>query len=109
MAALVVVDLSNPQTITLVCNVSISIIGASYSRFNFFPQVVEDFLKVSMVGDLHVVEFHLLTFRSGCRHLAPVSWRWPSLKVLLSAPVSWCWKIECHLVASLENTLLGFG
>ena len=27
----------------------------------------------------------------------------------LSAPVSWCWKIECHLVASLENTLLGLG
>ena len=51
-----------------------------------FPQVLDDFLKASMIGDLH--------FRFGCPHLAPVSWRW---------------KIECHLVASSENTLLGCG
>ena len=26
-----------------------------------------------------------------------------------SAPISWCWNMECHLVAFLEDTLLGFG
>ena len=50
-----------------------------------------------------------LTFRIGYPHLASVSSCWLSLKVHHSAPVSWCWKIECHLVASLEDTLLGFG
>ena len=39
-----------------------------------------------------------LSFRFECHHLASVS-----LKVRLSAPVSWCWKILCHLLAALEN------
>ena len=50
-----------------------------------------------------------LTFRFGCPHLAPVSWRGLSVKIHLSAPESWCWKMECKLVASLENTLFGLG
>ena len=28
-------------------------------RDSIFPQVLEDFLEVLMVGDLHIVEFHL--------------------------------------------------
>ena len=50
------------------------------------------------------------TFRISYPHLArSVSWRGLSLKIHLSAPVSKCWKIDHHLVASLENPLLGFG
>ena len=78
-------------------------------RDSTFPHVLEDCLKLSMVGDLHVVEFHLWPSDLDVLPLAPVPWRWPSLKVHLSVPVSWCWKIECHVVASLENTLINFG
>ena len=50
-----------------------------------------------------------LSFRFDCRHLAPVSWCSLNLQIHQSAPVCWCSKIECHLVATLENVLLGLG
>ena len=59
MAAFIVVDIKNPQINTLVFNASIPIGGAFSARFDFFLQILKDSLKVSMIGDLHVVEFHL--------------------------------------------------
>ena len=36
----------------------------------------------------------------------PISMPSPRSSFLhLSVPISWCWKIDCHLVASVENTL----
>ena len=53
-----VVDKNNPQINTLVIRASIPNAGASSTKFNF-PQVLEDLLEVSMVGDLHLVELRL--------------------------------------------------
>ena len=73
-----------------------------------FLQVLEDFLKVSKIGDLHVVE---LQIRPSDLDVL-TSLQFPGAGWACKLPlrkVSWCSKIECHLVASLENTLLGFG
>ena len=69
------------------------------------PQVLEDLLKVSIVGDLlfeafQPCPFDLTVITSRCSL---------HLQIHHSAPVSWCSKIECHLVTALENMLLGLG
>ena len=70
--------------------------GASSTRFNLCRR----FLKTSS-------NYPTLSCRFECPHLAKVPWCWLSLQIHHSAPVSWCSKIECHLVAALENMLLG--
>ena len=65
--------------------------------FQLLSQFLDDFFKESMVGDLHIVQFQLCPF---------------DLNVITSLQLpgtGWCWKIECHLVAALENMLLGLG
>ena len=62
-----------------------------------------------MVEDLHIVEFQTLSFRFDRHHFAPVSWCSLSLQIHPSAPVAWCLKTDCHIVATLENVVLGLG
>ena len=104
MAASVVVDIKNLQINTLVFKASIQIIGASSTRFNFFGKFLKTFSRYVDGRRFACCGIPKLTFRFGCPHLAPVSWRGPSSKVHLSAPVSWCWKIGCHLVLPLLRT-----
>ena len=81
-----------------------------FCEIQLFLQILEDFLKVPIIGCLHIVEVQLRPFRTGCPLLArSISWCGLSLMIHLSAPVSRCWKIEHHFVSSLESTLLGLG
>ena len=77
---------------------------ASSTRFNFFRKVLKTFSRYINGRRFAHCGIPSLTFRFGCPHLAQVCWRGLSLKVHLSAPVSWCWKIECHLVLPLLRT-----
>ena len=92
MAAFIVVDINNPQIDTLVFKASITFNGASSTRFNFFRKVLKTFSRYINGRRFAYCGIPSLTFRFGCPHLAPVCWRGLSLKVHLSAPVSWCWK-----------------
>ena len=83
--------------------------GASSARFYFCRNLLEDFLKISMVGDLHIVEFQpcpfdLIVITSHQFPAAPWTCRFTT-----PHQFSRCRKIECHLVATIENVLLGLG
>ena len=84
MAAFIVVDTNNPQINALVFNAPIPITGAGSWRLSQGTNNRRSAYCGSATS----------TFRVGYPHLAPVSRRV---------------KFECHLVASLEDTLLGFG
>ena len=75
---------TNTQINTLVFNCEIQLLS----------QVLEDLLKISKVGDLHIVDFQPCPF---------------DLIVITSHQFSRCPKADCHLVATLETVLLGLG
>ena len=58
-AAFIVVDMNNHQINFLVLQVEYSCL---YCEIQLLPQVLEDFFKVSIVGDLHIVEFQSCPF-----------------------------------------------
>ena len=99
----------NPQINKLVFKDSIPITGVSSTRLNFFRKFLKTFARYrwSEICVLWNSIFDLPIWM--CSPRSSFLARAELEGVHLSAPVSWGWKIECHLVASLENTLLGLG
>ena len=87
MADLIVVDIKVPRSIL-----------ASLLRDSTFSAVSRRLFQGTDDRRSACCGRETSTFRIGYPHLAPFSCRGLTH---LSAPVSWCWKIECHQVASL--------
>ena len=83
--AFIVVDINNPQTIHWSSELQHRVLVPAGS-WRLTQSI--DGRRLAYCGIL------TSSFRFICHHLAPVSW---------------CSKIECHLVAALENMLLGLG